>query len=181
MILLDLIHKRRSVRNYISRPIPKEDLLKCIEAARLAPSACNAQAWKFIILNDSLLKDKICAEAFCGIYSINKFAKSAPVLIIVISEREKFLSAIGGYFRGTKYYLVDIGIACEHLILQATELNIGSCWIGWFNEKRVKKILKIPKRRKIDAVISLGYAKEEKKTEKDRKPLNKICSFNVYN
>ncbi len=124
-MLLDLIRKRRSVRNYLDKPIPKEDILKCIEAARLAPSACNAQPWKFIVIDDRELKSKVGEKAFSGLYSMNKFANTAPVFVVVISEKQKFLSAIGGYFRGTRYYLMDIGIACEHLILLAAELGIG--------------------------------------------------------
>lgn len=180
-MLLDLINKRKSVRNYINRPIPREDLLKCIEAARLAPSACNGQPWKFIVVDEPLLKKKVCEKAFSGIYSMNKFVETAPVLIIVISEKEKFMSALGGKIRGTRYYLLDIGIASEHLVLQAAELGIGSCWIGWFSEKGVKSILKIPRHKKIDAIISLGYSKEDRPAPKMRKPLGEISSFNAYN
>lgn len=179
-MLLDLISKRRSVRYYLNRPISKEELLKCIEAARLAPSACNAQPWKFIIIDNPQLKNKICERAFYGIYSLNKFAINAPVLVIVVSEKEKFLSALGGYLRGINYYLLDIGIACEHLVLQATELGIGSCWIGWFNERQVKKILNIPRNKKVDVIISLGYEEQNKLTIKDRKSLEEICLFNTY-
>lgn len=180
-MLLDLINKRRSVRSYLSQPISREDLLKCIEAARLAPSACNAQPWKFIIVDEPELKNRICERAFSGIYSINRFVKDAPVLIIVISEKGKFLSKVGQYIRDTRYYLIDIGIACEHLILQAQELGIGSCWIGWFNEKAIKQELEIPQERKIDVIISLGYYKQEKITKKSsRKTLEQICAFNTY-
>lgn len=178
-MLQDLISKRRSIRNYINKPIAKDDLLKCLEAARLAPSACNAQPWKFIVVDEPQLKDKLCARAFSGVYSINKFTKNAPVLVVVVSEREKFLTAMGGYFRGMKYYLVDIGIACEHLVLQAAELGIGSCWLGWFNEKAVKAILEIPKNKKVDIIISLGYY-EKVSPEKPRKSMQEISSFNRY-
>lgn len=178
-MLLELLRKRKSIRHYLNRPIPKEDLLKCIEAARLAPSACNAQPWKFIVIDEPGLKNKICERAFSGVYSMNKFVKDAPVLIIVVSEREKFISALGGYFRGTRYYLLDIGIACEHLILQATELGIGSCWIGWFNEKQVKQILRIPRNKKVAVIISLGYYEKEP-TAKPRRAQGEICSFNSY-
>lgn len=179
-MLLDLIKKRRSVRKYIDKPIPRNDLLKCIEAARLAPSANNSQPLKFIIIDDPLLKDKIGKKAFSGIHSINKFAKDAPALIVVVSEKEIFSSAIGGYLQGTNFYLIDIGIACEHLVLQAAELGIGSCWIGWFNGNAIKKILKIPKLKRIDAIISLGYYKEDESARKPKKSIGEISSFNIY-
>jgi len=179
-MLLDLIKKRRSVRSYLDKPIPKKDLAKCIEAARLAPSACNAQPWKFIIVDEPKLKNKVTEKAFSGIYSMNKFAGGASALVVVISEKQKFASAIAGQFRGTKYYLLDVGIACEHFILQAEELGIGSCWIGWFNEKAIKKELNIPRQKKIDTVISLGYYRESEPRPKSRKPTEEMSSFNTY-
>lgn len=179
-MLLDLIRKRKSVRKYTDKAISKEDISKCLEAARQAPSACNGQPWKFIVVDDPALKNRLCDKAFSGAYSTNKFTKSAPVLIVVISEKEKFLTAIGGYLRNTRYYLVDLGIACEHLVLEATELGIGSCWIGWFDEKAVKKVLRVPKNKKIDLIISLGYAGYTGPRLKSRKPLAEITSFNSY-
>ena len=84
-------------------------------------------------------------------------------------------------FRGTKYYLIDIGIASEHLVLQAEELGLGTCWIGWFNERAVKVTLNIPQRKKIDIVIALGYYDREKLgPEHDREVMDKIVSFNTY-
>jgi len=179
-MLMDLLKKRRSIRKYIDKPIPKEDLLKCLEAARLAPSACNGQPWKFIIVDEPSLKNSLCEKAFSGIYSINKFVRNASALIVAVSEKEKFFSAIGAYLRGTNFYLLDIGIACEHLVLQAAELGIGTCWIGWFDEKAVKGILNVPETKRIDVIISLGYYEEGKLPEKIRKSLNEISSFNTY-
>ena len=181
-MLLDLIRKRRSVRRYIDRMIPKEDLEKCVEAARLAPSACNGQTWKFIVVDDPALKNELCEKAFSGIYSMNRFAKDSAALVVVVSEKEKFTSAAGGYVRGTNYYLLDIGIACEHLILQATELGIGSCWIGWFDERALKRVLAVPKGRKVDIIISLGYPEKDAMTRlpPSRKSLDEIRAFNVF-
>jgi len=175
-----LITGRKSVRKYSGQAIPREDVLKCLEAARLAPSACNSQPWKFIVIDKPELKARICDRIFSGIYSINRFAAEAPVLIAVVSEKGSFLSAVGGQVRDTRYYLIDIGIACEHLILQAEELGIGSCWIGWFDEKPLKEILKIPKDKKIDIVISLGYSLDPRSAAKIRKPMNEVSAFNGY-
>jgi len=84
-------------------------------------------------------------------------------------------------FRGTKYYLIDIGIAVEHFVLQAEDLGLGTCWIGWFNEGAVKSILNIPKHKKIDILIALGYYDREKLgSEHGREPIDKIVSFNSY-
>ena len=181
MSLLDLIKQRKSVRNFLDRPVERDRIMTCLEAARLAPSATNSQPWKFIVVDDRQLKDKLCAAAFSGLYSMNSFCKMAPVIVVVISEKPRFLARVGGMLRGTKYYLIDIGIACEHFVLQAEELGLGTCWIGWFNERAVKSTLNIPQGKKIDILIALGYYdRESLSPEHDRKPIDKIASFNSY-
>lgn len=181
MTFIDLATKRRSVRKYSGRPISKEDIVKCLEAARLAPSACNSQPWKFIVIDEPELRARVADRIFSGAYSMNKFAKEAPVLVAVVSEKMKFLAVLGSLVRDTRYCLVDIGIACEHFILQAQELGIGSCWIGWFDEKALKKEMGLPGDKKVDIVIALGYPAEDKIVPKARKSLEEISSFNAYN
>jgi len=181
MALLDLIKHRKSVRDFLDKPVEREKIIMCLEAARLAPSASNSQPWRFIVVDGKQLKDKLCDAAFSGIYWINSFCKTAPVMVVVISEKSKFLARIGGMFRGTKYYLIDIGIACEHFVLEAEDLGLGTCWIGWFNERAVKSILNIPENKKIDILIALGYYDREKLgPEHGREPINEIVSFNSY-
>ena len=181
MDLFDLLKYRKSIRNYLDRAVEREKIMMCLEAARVAPSACNSQPWKFIIVDDRELKNKLCDTAFSGIYSVNSFCKMAPVIVAVVSEKSKFLARIGGMFRGTKYYLIDIGIACEHFVLQAEDLGLGTCWIGWFNEQAVKSILNVPRNKKIDVLIALGYYDRENVClEDDREPMGKIASFNSY-
>lgn len=176
----ELVQKRKSIRHYSDRPVAKEDILKCIEAARLAPSACNSQPWHFIVIDEPELKARVTERIFSGLYSMNKFAKKAPVLVAVVSEKVKFLASLGGQIRNTRYCLVDVGIACEHLILQAEELGIGSCWMGWFDEKALKEEMNISRDKKIDIVIALGYSAEDKMVPKTRKTLAEISSFNAY-
>jgi nitroreductase len=181
MALLDLIKQRKSVRDFLDKPVEREKIMKCLEAARLAPSESNSQPWRFIVVDDKELKDRLCDAAFGGLYFINSFCKTAPVIVAVISEKSKFLARIGGMFRGTKYYLIDIGITCEHFVLEAEDLDLGSCWIGWFNERRVKSVLNIPQDKKIDILIALGYYDREKLgPEHGREPMDKIASFNAY-
>lgn len=181
MALLDLIKQRKSVREFLDRPIEREKIEMCLEAARLAPSESNSQPWRFIVVDDKELKDKLCDAAFGGLYFINTFCKTAPVIVVVISEKSKFLARIGGMFRGVKFYLIDIGITCEHFVLEAEELGLGTCWIGWFNEKGVKSVLNIPQSKKIDILIALGYYDRSKLgPEHGREPMDKIASFNSY-
>lgn len=181
MALIELIKHRKSIRDFIDRPVEREKIMMCLEAARLAPSACNSQPWKFIVVDDNQLKNRLCDAAFSGIYSFNSFSKTAPVVVAVVSEKAKFLARIGGTFRGTKYYLIDIGIAIEHFVLEAEDLGLGTCWLGWFNERRVKSILSIPQDKKVDILIALGYYDKEKGVKgHDREPIDKMSSFNAY-
>ena len=181
MPLLDLMKHRKSVRDFLDRPVEREKITMCLEAARVAPSACNSQPWRFVVVDEPSLKNQLCKVAFSGIYSINSFCKMAPVIVVVISEKSRFIARVGGMFRGTKYYLIDIGIACEHFVLQAEDLGLGTCWLGWFNEKRVKSVLNIPQHKKIDVLLALGYYDRKKlKSGHDREPADKIASFNAY-
>ncbi len=181
MAVLDVIGRRKSVRNFLDKPVEREKILMCLEAARLAPSACNSQPWKFIVVDDIKLKNELCRAAFRGVYSINAFCKTAPVIVAVVSEKARFIARIGEMFRGTKYYLIDIGIAAEHFVLQAEESGLGTCWIGWFNEGAVKSILNIPQPKKIDVLIALGYYDSAKiRSGHGREPLEKMSSFNRY-
>lgn len=181
MALLDLIKHRKSVRDFLETPVEREKIMMCLEAARQAPSASNSQPWRFIVVDDKELKDRLCDAAFGGLYFINSFCKTAPVIVVVISEKSKFLARIGGMFRGIKFYLIDIGAACEHFVLEAEDLDLGTCWIGWFNERAVKSVLNIPKNKKIDILIALGYYDREKLgPEHEREPMDKIASFNSY-
>lgn len=179
MEFIELVKKRRSTRRYSPRPVPRDVIDACLEAARLAPSACNSQPWYFIVIDEERLKNTVAEAAFSGIYSINKFANKAPVLIAAVTERSSYIARLGGVFRGVQYSLIDMGIACEHLILQAQEKGLGTCWLGWFDEKKVKEILHIPRGKKVDVMISMGYPEGEEKKDKPRKPLTDIRKFNV--
>ena len=181
MSLSDLIKKRRSTRRFSDRAVEKDKIMMCLEAARLAPSACNSQPWKFIVVDDTQSKDRLCHAAFGGVYSISSFARKAPVMVAIVSEKDKFIARAGALLRGTRYYLIDIGIAGEHFVLQAEELGLGTCWIGWFNEGGAKSVLNVPKDKKIDVLLALGYPdKESHSLRHNREPMAKIASFNAY-
>ena len=170
MFFLDLVKKRQSCRKYLPTPVAKEALERCLEAARLAPSACNSQAWRFVVVADPALKAQLAEKAFSGVYSMNSFAKAAPVLVAVVTEKLKFAAQAAGAMRGTQYNLIDIGISCEHFILQATEEGLGTCWLGWFDQKGVREALGLSKKDSIDIMISVGYPADESR-EKVRKEI----------
>ncbi len=189
MNFLDLVRQRYSCRKFLQLPVEDEKILQCIEAARLAPSACNAQPWKFVVVNDIKLKEELVKEATSGIYKLSKFIKNSPVIIVVVADKTGFLSKAGSLIRDTRFYLIDIGIACEHLILQATELGLGSCYVGWFSEKGIRRVLNIPKSYKIPLLICIGYPDVSSKqtdiirkhAKSDlRKDIKEVVSFNRF-
>jgi len=177
MNFLDLVQKRQSSRAYDARPVSREAIDRCCEAARLSPSACNAQPWNFIIVDDPQKKEALVEQAFSGMFGVFGFVKDAPVLVAVERQASSYAARLGGAFRGIQYGLIDIGIACEHFVLQAAEEGLATCYIGWFNEKGAKKALGISKRKKIDILIALGYADSVKIEEKKRKSLEEIRKY----
>ena len=180
MAFLDLVKHRKSVRNFLDTPVEKEKIMMCLEAARLAPSASNSQPWKFIVVDDNEARKRLCDSAFNGIYAINSFCKTAPDIIVAVSEKSKFLTRIGGIFRGTQYYQIDIGIACEHLVLEAEDLGLGTCWIGAFDEKKVKEILGIPEKIRVVGIMPIGYPADPSSVEKKRLTLDAIVKHEKW-
>ena len=178
MKFLDLVKKRYSLRNYYNRKVEREKIELCLEAARLAPSACNSQPWFFVVIDDKVSKDTITEKAHLGFLKMNKFISKAAVIIAVITEKPNLTSQIGGFLKKKEFNLIDLGIAVEHFCLQATELGLGTCIVGWFNEKFIKKILNIQHNKRIGLLITLGYPKAETIPEKERNPLNKIFKYN---
>jgi len=171
MSVLEIIKRRRSIRRYKENSIPEDALFRVLEAARLAPSGKNLQPWKFVIVRDKLLKKKL-AEASIGQY----FMAKAPVVIVACGFPDECYSRMGRYM---KSWPVDVAIALEHLILQAEEENLGTCWIGAFEEKEVKSILGVPEEVKVLALTPLGYP-AEKPPSRRRKDLEEIISYEKY-
>jgi nitroreductase len=173
----ELIRVRQSDRKYLPQEVEKEKIVKCLEAARLAPSANNSQPWKFIVVNEPELKDKVAALA-AGL-GMNKWAVQAPVIIAVVLETPGFTTRLGGLLKGKEFRLMDIGMAVEHLCLQAADLGLGTCIMGWFDERKVKRTLGIPRSRRVPLLISLGYPDTQTR-RKIRKSIKEVTSWNSY-
>ena len=176
----ELVHGRRSIRRYLDRPVEREKLMACLEAARLAPSAENAQAWRFLVIDDPELKAKFAEKAFSGIYFPTKFAAQAPVLILILAKPDFIAHRIGKQIQKVSFFLIDIGIAGEHLVLQAEELGLGTCWVGWFHMAKARKFFKIPRKYKVVSLLAMGYYEKKPAGEKTRKSLEDIVWFNSF-
>jgi nitroreductase len=177
--LLELIISRQSDRKYSDRPIEQEKLDRIIEAGRMSPSACNAQPWKFIIVNDPKLVSEVADAASAKLIGMNAFVAQAPVSIVIVRENANMSSKVGATIKNKDYSLFDIGIATENICLQAEAEGLGTCIIGWFDEKKLKKLLMIPGSKRVELIITLGYSLSEQR-QKRRKPPEETVSYNKY-
>jgi len=169
MEVFEAIKKRRSVREFKADPVPEEKLKRILEAARLAPSAHNEQEWKFIVVRDFEKRKKLAKAA------LNQdFIAQAPLVIVALSTNPTHIMT-----NEVPAYAVDLAIAIEHMVLQAVEEGLGTCWIGAFSQKEVKEILEIPKEYKVVTLMPLGFPADSPR-KKIRKKLEEIVSYDRY-
>ena len=169
MDVLSAIQGRRSIRQYSSQPIEDIKLNKVLEAARLSPSASNRQSWKFVIVKDNETRAKL-AEAAGG----QLFVGQAPVILVACGTDPDSIMMCGQH-----RYTVDLSIATAYMILEAYEQGLGTCWLGSFDEKRVKEILGIPEGIRVVAMTPLGYPTDSP-AERPRKNLDEIVCYERY-
>jgi nitroreductase len=181
MDFTELIKKRQSDRKYLDKPVPREVISYCLEAGRLAPSASNSQPWTFVVVDNPDLKAEVAKRTSGPLNTFNKFVPQAPVIIALVLERPKLITVAGGWYQKKDYPLIDIGIAAEHICLAATEQGLGSCMLGWFDEKAVKSLIGVPVEKRIPLLITLGYTPEDYRTrQKIRKDFTQVVKFNHY-
>jgi nitroreductase len=171
MSIMEVIKERRSVRRYRPDPIPEEVLLRVLDAARFSPSGKNLQPWKFILVRENMLKQRLVEAS-----GRQSFIAEAPVVIVACGFPDRCYSRMGNYM---KSWPVDVAIAVEHLILQAQEEGLGTCWIGAFEEREVKSILNVPNGVRVLALTPLGYP-DENPASRGRKRLEKIVSYDSF-
>ena len=162
MGVFDTIKDRRSIRTYKDERIAKDKLEKLLEAARLAPSAANRQNWKFIVVEDEEIKKQLVAAC-----------NNQPL----VGTASNIIAGVGD--PSQKWHQVDLAIALEHIVLEAVELGLGTCWIGAFNEDKVKKLLKIPQDKKVVALLTVGVPAESP-AARPRKSLEEIVAYDEY-
>lgn len=165
MSVYEVIISRRSIRAYKSESIRRENLEKILDAARWAPSAGNRQPWHFIVVLDEQIKEKLVPAC-----RHQRFIKESSCVIAGLADVET----------SPKWAIIDTTIALEHIVLVATELGYGSCWIGAFDESEVKKILNVPDKYRVVALITIGRSAESP-SPRPRKLLREIVSINTFN
>ncbi|MDX9903440.1 MAG: nitroreductase family protein, partial [Bacteroidales bacterium] len=137
--MLELLKSRQSERKYNDRPLERDKVERITEAGRLAPSACNGQPWHFIVVDEPAVRDEVASATESELLRMNTFVRQAPVLIVVVREKSNLTSRAGDLIKQKDYSLIDIGIATASMIYQATAEGLGTCIIGWFDQKRIKK------------------------------------------
>lgn len=166
MPLMETIRGRRSIRSYKPDPVPKEKLDYVLEAARLAPSWKNQQCWRFIVVTDEEKRRAITNRDWTA---------DAPVIVVGCARPE-----LSGGNAGQPYYMLDMGIAMEHMVLAAAEQGLGTCWIGGqFDEATVKAELGVPDDARVVALLPVGYPAEAP-GPKDRKPMDAVVSHEKW-
>lgn len=168
MDIYEAVKRRRSIRSYKPDRVPEEKLNRILEAVRLAPSGKNGQPWRFVVVQDESLRKNLvpaCRD--------QQFIAEAPIVVVACAKEEESYQKQGGYM---KSWSIDIGIALEHLILAAVAEGLGTCWIGAFEEPKVKQVLKIPADLRVVALTPLGYPTVEP-ASKPRKSLKEIMFY----
>ena len=161
---MEAIKKRCSVRSYQNRPVETKKVDKILEAARLAPSASNRQEWRFVVVQDRAIRQRLMAAA-----KNQAFVGEAPVVIACCAKTDNHIMTCG-----QMCYPIDMAIAIEHMALEATEEGLGTCWVGAFYEDQVKEILDIPQDIRVVELLVLGYPAKPSSSRKDRLSIEEI-------
>jgi nitroreductase len=165
--VMEAIRVRKSVRSYADRPVDDETLNIILDAGRLAPSASNRQEWRFVVVRERKTRTKL-AEIAGG----QVFVGEAPVVIAACAQTDGHIMRCG-----QACYPIDVAIALDHMTLAAVELGLGTCWIGLFDEKKVKELLGIPDQIRVIELMPLGYPVNPAAIEKKRLSLQEIVKF----
>ena len=175
---LELAAARQSDRVYEpGRVIEREVLGRILEAGRLAPSACNGQPWHFTVVTEPALLAMV-GKATSSL-GMNKFVKDASALVLITLELTNITSKLGCCIKDKDFPMMDLGIASAYITLAAEDEGVGSCILGWFDEKKIKELVGIPQKKRLMLIISLGYNTKPKR-RKIRKEFDKVVSFEKY-
>lgn len=173
MDIFQVFRDRRSIRKYKGSPVEREKIEQILDAARVAPSWKNLQCWRFLVLADPDRRSAVL-DAFPADNPGFKAIATAPVLIVVCAN-----PAESDVENGIDYFIADVAIAFEHLCLAAHAVGLGTCWMGWYNEKQIKHALCIPDDIRVVGITPLGYPDQEPK-QRPRKQLSEIAYFEQW-
>jgi nitroreductase len=168
--VMEAIRTRKSVRTYLEKPVEEEKLNRVLEAGRLAPSASNRQEWRFVIVREGATR-----KALAEVAGRQAFIGEAPVILVACADTDGHMMNCG-----QPCYPIDVAIALDHMTLAAVEQGLGTCWIGNFDENKVKTILGIPEKIRVVELMPLGYPANASAVDKKRLPFEQIVKFDHW-
>lgn len=169
MDVMEAILKRRSIRNYLDKPVEKEKLERVLEAGRQAPSASNMQPWRIVLVTDAETRTKLAKAA-----SHQNFVADAPAVIVGCAVKTDKVMACG-----QTAYPIDVAICMTTMSLAAMGEGLGTCWVGAFHEDQVKEILGIPAEVRVVQLMSVGYPSEDP-APRTRKPMTEFVVTDAW-
>ncbi|MGD9127471.1 MAG: nitroreductase family protein [Planctomycetia bacterium] len=170
MNVYEAILARKSVRAYQNREVSDEILDRILDAARMAPSASNRQEWRFVVVRDPEMREKLAEAA-----RRQMFIAEAPVVVACCAETDGHIMSCG-----EACYPIDVAAAIDHLTLAAVEEGLGTCWIGAFNQAKVKELLNIPPEIQVVELLPLGYPADPTPKPKQRLQLEEIVHHETW-
>ena len=178
-----MMQTRRSCRAYSDKPVSREDLLTIVEAGRLTPSGCNAQPWRFIVVDEPEAKEKLCdALVVEGGKTGAPWREQVPAFIILCEQPANVMPVIVEYYGDTQRFAQgDLGAAAMNMCHQAMDLGLDTCILGMNSQEKMEKAFGIPAGHEVRLVLAVGYAANpDAPMTKIRKPLDEVCSFNHW-
>ena len=183
MTFEQMLLKRESCRSYRDQPVSREDLIKICEAGRLTPSGCNAQPWKFMVIDEAEARDKLYdALLLDGGIPGAPWREECPAFIVLVEQKATLMPAAMEYYKNSQRFAQgDIGMASLNMCYQAMELGLSTCMIGMNDQKKMEEYFGIPEGSAVRLVLAVEYPKTEAPArEKIRKPFDEVVSFNKW-
>ena len=172
----ELIQRRESCRNFDpNRPVEKEKLQRCAEAAWIAPSACNGQPWHYLIVTNPELAEKL--RPLMMELGMNKFVKNCPAFAVVLEENTILKVSLSQKFKDQDFAPIDVAFSASQFCYAATEQGLSTCIIGWHNEQKIRELFSLPKSTRVRLILAIGYAASDTLREKKRKPIEDVITF----
>lgn len=184
MDFMEMVAARESCRAYLDKPVDRELLVKIVEAGRLSPSGCNAQPWKFLVVDEPEAKQKMCeALVVPGGGTGSPWREQVPAFIALVEQPAKVVPSVQEYYGDSQRFAQgDIGMAAMNMCYEALELGLSTCVIGMSDQKKMEQLFGIPEGQQVRLVLAIGYSTEGSKEprKKVRKPMEEVCSFNQW-
>ena len=172
----DLIQRRESCRNFDpDRPVEKEKLQRCAEAAWIAPSACNGQPWRYLIVTNPALNEKL--RPLMMELGMNKFVKNCPAFAVVLEEATILKVSLSQKFKDQDFAPIDVAFSASQFCYAATEQGLSTCIIGWHSEQKIRELFGLSKSTRVRLILAIGYAASETLRKKQRKPIEDVIQF----